>query len=80
MIDTLKDTTLFRQSGLIGGAWQGASSGASVPVMNPATEEILGRVPDMGKPETEAASALDQQLFDTFVAACGTTAPALAVV
>lgn len=51
----LKDQTLFRQQGLIGGVWTDAVSGATVDVSNPATLGSLGTIPDMGAKETRAA-------------------------
>jgi succinate-semialdehyde dehydrogenase / glutarate-semialdehyde dehydrogenase len=40
---------------LIDGAWVGADDGATFPVVNPATGETLGHVPDMGVVETRRA-------------------------
>ncbi|KXG85405.1 NAD-dependent succinate-semialdehyde dehydrogenase [Agrobacterium bohemicum] len=51
----LKDQDLFRQQGLIGGQWLDASSGKTVDVIDPATQKVLGTVPDMGGGETRAA-------------------------
>ena len=51
----LKDQDLFRQQGLIGGQWLDASSGKTVDVIDPATQKVLGTVPDMGDGETRAA-------------------------
>lgn len=51
----LKDKDLFRQTGLIGGAWKSAASGKVVDVINPATQAVIGTVPDMGGAETRAA-------------------------
>jgi len=51
----LKDTDLFRQHGLIGGEWLAASSGKVLEVIDPATQDIVGTVPDMGAAETRAA-------------------------
>ena len=51
----LKDQNLFRQQGLIGGQWLDASSGKTVDVIDPATQKVLGTVPDMGGDETRAA-------------------------
>jgi succinate-semialdehyde dehydrogenase / glutarate-semialdehyde dehydrogenase len=45
------------EKALIGGAWVGADNGATFPVVNPATGETLGRVPDMGAAETARAIA-----------------------
>ncbi|MDT6942140.1 NAD-dependent succinate-semialdehyde dehydrogenase [Brucella pseudogrignonensis] len=52
---TLKDQSLFRQQGLIGGVWQDAASGATVDVTNPASLSTLGTIPDMSDKETRAA-------------------------
>ncbi|MEN3150578.1 NAD-dependent succinate-semialdehyde dehydrogenase [Neorhizobium sp. IRAMC:178] len=51
----LKLPSLFRQEGLIGGAWVGARSGKTVDVFDPATRDVIGTVPDMGGDETRAA-------------------------
>ena len=39
----------------IGGQWVGADNGATFPVVNPATGETIGVVPDMGAAETRRA-------------------------
>ncbi|OWV82442.1 NAD-dependent succinate-semialdehyde dehydrogenase [Rhizobium sp. R634] len=52
----LKDATLFRQAALVGGAWIEAGEDG-IAVDNPATGEILGRVPNLGAAETKAAIA-----------------------
>ncbi|TIV12835.1 MAG: aldehyde dehydrogenase family protein, partial [Mesorhizobium sp.] len=51
----LKDNSLFREVGLIGGEWVIAGSGKTVDVIDPATQAAIGTVPDMGGPETRAA-------------------------
>ncbi|CAN7732646.1 NAD-dependent succinate-semialdehyde dehydrogenase [Neorhizobium tomejilense] len=51
----LKLPSLFRQEGLIGGIWVGARSGKTVDVFDPASQEVIGTVPDMGGDETRAA-------------------------
>ncbi|PYG59054.1 NAD-dependent succinate-semialdehyde dehydrogenase [Rhizobium sp. UGM030330-04] len=51
----LKDKDLFRQTGLIGDAWKAAASGKVVDVIDPATQTVIGTVPDMGGTETRAA-------------------------
>jgi succinate-semialdehyde dehydrogenase/glutarate-semialdehyde dehydrogenase len=53
----LKEPLLFRQQGYIDGAWVDADSGATFAVDNPATGEIIGKVPDMGAAETQRAIA-----------------------
>jgi succinate-semialdehyde dehydrogenase/glutarate-semialdehyde dehydrogenase len=51
----LKDSELFRQQALIGGNWRDASAKATVNVIDPASQEVLGTIPDMGRDETKAA-------------------------
>jgi len=51
----LKDGKLLRTQGYIGGKWENANSGATHDVLNPATNEKLGTVPDMGAAETRRA-------------------------
>ncbi|OXS14367.1 succinate-semialdehyde dehydrogenase (NADP(+)) [Zobellella denitrificans] len=46
---------LVKDAGHINGQWRQADSGATISVYNPATGELLGRVPDMGVDETRAA-------------------------
>ncbi|WP_237152201.1 NAD-dependent succinate-semialdehyde dehydrogenase [Oryzibacter oryziterrae] len=53
----LNDKDLFRQAGLIGGSWCAAASGKSIDVIDPATQTVLGTVPDMGADDTRAAIA-----------------------
>ncbi|MBZ9942340.1 NAD-dependent succinate-semialdehyde dehydrogenase [Mesorhizobium sp. BR1-1-13] len=54
-IGILKDADLFRQRALIGDVWQHAHSKATVDVIDPASLELLGMIPDMGRDETRAA-------------------------
>jgi aldehyde dehydrogenase (NAD+) len=51
----LRDGRLFREACYINGAWTPADSGATIPVDNPATGEIIGTVPNAGRAETERA-------------------------
>ena len=51
----LRDQSLFRQKCYVDGAWVDADGGATVPVNDPATQEILGNVPRMGANETRRA-------------------------
>ncbi|MBZ9921781.1 NAD-dependent succinate-semialdehyde dehydrogenase [Mesorhizobium sp. BR1-1-7] len=62
-IGFLKDGNLFRQRGLIGDVWQHAHSNATVDVTDPASLEVLGTVPDMGRDETRAAVDAAQAAF-----------------
>ena len=51
----LQDPDLFRQQAYVGGRWCDADNGATAEVNNPATGEILGTVPLMGRTETRRA-------------------------
>jgi succinate-semialdehyde dehydrogenase/glutarate-semialdehyde dehydrogenase len=51
----LKDARLFRQAAYVDGKWLQAESGASFAVDNPATGEILGRVPSLSRAEARGA-------------------------
>ena len=51
----LKDSALLRTQAYIGGQWSEAGSGLRCPVINPATLETIGAVPEMGADETRAA-------------------------
>jgi succinate-semialdehyde dehydrogenase / glutarate-semialdehyde dehydrogenase len=51
----LRDRDLFRQQAYLAGDWCDADNGATIDVNNPATGEILGRVPLMGRGETRRA-------------------------
>src|SRR5438128_11482644 len=52
---TLQDLKLFRQACYIDGGWIDASAPGSIDVDNPATGEVIGRVPRLGRAETRAA-------------------------
>ena len=51
---SLKDPSLLRQAALIGGTWIEAD-GKGIAVTNPSTGAVIGHVPSLGAPETEAA-------------------------
>src|SRR5690625_4756508 len=54
-IPDLKNPRLFRQQCYIDGAWLDAESGKTIEVINPASRDLLGTVPDMGETETRRA-------------------------
>ncbi|MBW8298467.1 MAG: NAD-dependent succinate-semialdehyde dehydrogenase [Hydrogenophaga sp.] len=54
-MQTLKEPGLFRQQALIGGQWTPAVSGNTIDVIDPASQSVVGTVPDMGTDETRAA-------------------------
>jgi len=51
----LKDARLFREACYVDGQWIRANSGQTISVDNPATREIIGRVPKLNGPETRHA-------------------------
>lgn len=53
----LQDPTLIKTQAFIDGQWCDADTGATHPVINPATGEVLTQVPDMGATETNLAIA-----------------------
>ncbi|MEP7350218.1 MAG: NAD-dependent succinate-semialdehyde dehydrogenase [Sphingorhabdus sp.] len=57
MMLELKDTGLLRQAALIGDEWVPAAGRASVAVIDPATGDAIGAVPDCTAAETESAIA-----------------------
>lgn len=59
----LKDGKLLRQQCYIDGQWRDADSGATLDVINPATQNKLGTVPRMGSAETRVAIAAAQAAF-----------------
>lgn len=59
----LRDAELFRQRAYVGGAWIEAGGGAAVPVVDPATQDEIGTVPDCGGEETRAAIAAAEAAF-----------------
>jgi succinate-semialdehyde dehydrogenase/glutarate-semialdehyde dehydrogenase len=51
----LRDPDLLHTRAFIGGKWLDAASGATIQVINPATREPIGTVPEMGADETRRA-------------------------
>ncbi len=59
----LKDARLFREACYVDGQWIQAISGESVGVDNPATGEIIGRIPKLGAAETRQAIEAANRTF-----------------
>ncbi|WP_141112727.1 aldehyde dehydrogenase family protein, partial [Acinetobacter baumannii] len=51
----LNELTLFRQQAFVAGKWCDADHQQTSEILNPATLEIIGTVPNMGKAEAERA-------------------------
>jgi succinate-semialdehyde dehydrogenase / glutarate-semialdehyde dehydrogenase len=64
----LRDPDLLRSRAFIGGKWVDAASGATQAVVNPATRETIGTVPDMGVADTRRAIEAAHQAFPAWAA------------
>ena len=58
-----KYSQLLQQANLIDGAWVAADSGNTIEVVNPATGQVLGTVPNAGEAETERAIQAAHRAF-----------------
>lgn len=54
---------LLVQAALIDGKWISAATGNTIAVVNPATREVIGSVPDMARAETRAAIEAAERAF-----------------
>jgi len=54
-IKDLRDPALLREACLVGGDWRAAASGRRLDVIDPATQEAIGSVPDADGADTRAA-------------------------
>jgi succinate-semialdehyde dehydrogenase/glutarate-semialdehyde dehydrogenase len=70
------DNRFLREANLIGGAWVGADSGATIDVSDPATGEVIGSVPNCGAAETDRAIVAADRAFASW---SSTTANARAI-
>src|SRR6266852_3710682 len=59
----LKDAHLFREACYLDGNWVQANSGKTINVDNPATGEIIGKVPKLGGTETRQAIEAANRAF-----------------
>jgi succinate-semialdehyde dehydrogenase / glutarate-semialdehyde dehydrogenase len=64
----LRDPELLRTHACIGGQWLDAVSGATHAVVNPATRETIGTVPDMGATEARRAVEAAAHAFPDWAA------------
>jgi succinate-semialdehyde dehydrogenase/glutarate-semialdehyde dehydrogenase len=60
---SLADPSLLRQANYIDGKWVGADNGATLPVNNPATGDLVGEVPAMAAAETKRAIEAAQRAY-----------------
>src|SRR5712691_11233524 len=59
----LKDPRLFREACYVDGQWVKGNSNQTISVDNPATSEIIGRVPKLSGPETRQAIEAANRAF-----------------
>ncbi|MBD3896126.1 NAD-dependent succinate-semialdehyde dehydrogenase [Halomonas sp. ML-15] len=62
-MSSLQDSPLFRPFAYIDGSWVAADSGEQIDVVNPANGETIGRVPRLGRAETERAITAAEAAF-----------------
>ncbi|QJQ94081.1 MULTISPECIES: NAD-dependent succinate-semialdehyde dehydrogenase [Halomonadaceae] len=62
-MESLQESPLFRPFAYIDGSWVAADSGEQIDVVNPANGELIGRVPRLGRAETERAIAAAEAAF-----------------
>src|SRR5580704_7171035 len=64
----LKDMQLFREACYVDGKWVQAASGGTIDVDNPATGEIIGKVPKLSGAETRHAIEVANEAFKSWSA------------
>ncbi|KAF8318265.1 succinate semialdehyde dehydrogenase [Clavulina sp. PMI_390] len=62
----LKDSGLIRHQSFVGGKWVHAKDGATFRVTNPANDDFLGTVPDMGVADAKEAVEVASHAFKTW--------------
>ncbi|MGE8590391.1 MAG: aldehyde dehydrogenase family protein, partial [Alcaligenes sp.] len=62
----LKDPDLLREAMLIDGQWVQAENGQTIEVRNPATGELVARVPNGGERETQRAVAAAERAMKSW--------------
>ena len=72
----LKRADLFRQQCYVDGKWTGEPT---VDVRNPATRGVIGRIPNLGKAETERAVAAASAALPTSIATCSCSVVVMAL-
>jgi succinate-semialdehyde dehydrogenase/glutarate-semialdehyde dehydrogenase len=65
-MNELKDKSLFREHGLIDGEWRSAAAGRKIEVVDPATQQVLGTVPNMDGRDTQVAIEAAEHAFPSW--------------
>ncbi|MGI5328588.1 aldehyde dehydrogenase [Actinomadura nitritigenes] len=55
---------IVREDLLIGGEWRRPASAATISVVSPSTEEVIGQVPDAGPDDVDAAAEAARRAFE----------------
>ncbi|USK70795.1 aldehyde dehydrogenase family protein [Peribacillus asahii] len=64
---TILETAVLELKNYINGEWQSPSSNVLIPVINPATQEVIARAPRTTKEETETAISAAKAAFESGV-------------
>ncbi|KAG8742343.1 succinate semialdehyde dehydrogenase NADP+ linked [Ceratobasidium sp. 414] len=62
----VKDQSLIKNQAFIAGQWVDAKDGGKIKVTNPATDEVLGTVPELGVEDTKRAIQHAAEAFKTW--------------
>lgn len=71
VLQHVKDPSIVKASGFVGGKWVDSPSGSSIPLYNPATGEQLASVSDLGAAGTEAAISEAAAAFEPWSSRTG---------
>jgi succinate-semialdehyde dehydrogenase/glutarate-semialdehyde dehydrogenase len=67
----LKDPSLFKEEAFINGAWEKSISGQIFPVTNPATNELIAEVSNLGPQDAEIAITVAEHAFQSWKSKTG---------
>jgi betaine-aldehyde dehydrogenase len=62
---TILETAVLELKNYIDGKWQASSSNEVIPVINPATQEIIAKAPRATKEDTERAISVAKAAFES---------------
>ena len=65
-VPPLKDKSLLKDQTYINGKWVRAKSGKTFDVVNPASNQVIGTMPDMNEEDTLEAIAAAEVAFQSF--------------
>lgn len=62
----IQSNPLFREQAYFAGEWRDASDGATHPVINPATGEVIGHIPKLTQADVELAIRAAEEAFNSW--------------